>query len=175
MSQADDAVVVREFIQRELETINAYHAMILRASDVAVRRMLAHAMDEEKEHVAEGLALLGRLDAQQAAVLATDHTPHFADGGKGDLSLRGFEAARGESTTTSRLPEATQLPGPPPPADTLPPAETPPAAMPALGAGVSAELGDAARVVHPVTARGFDESSLTVGSLRGARLTNDEA
>lgn len=161
MSQADDAVVVREFIQRELETINAYHAMILRASDVAVRRMLAHAMDEEKEHVAEGLALLGRLDAQQAAVLAIDHTPHFADGGKGDLSLRGFEAARGETASAPPSPEAAS------------PAETPLRAD-LLPAPEVAVVGDVPRATRPVTARGFDETTLTVGSLRGSRMTNDE-
>lgn len=92
MTSGSDTIVVREFIQRELETINAYQAMLARTETPEVRRMLAHAMEEEKEHVAEGMALLARLDAVQAAALTIDHSPHFAEGGKGDLALRAFES-----------------------------------------------------------------------------------
>jgi hypothetical protein len=93
MTTHDDQTIVREFIQRELETISTYQKMILAATDPEVRRMLAHAMSEEKEHVAEGMQLLARLDAPQAVALREDHSPHFAVGGKGDVALIEFLGA----------------------------------------------------------------------------------
>lgn len=145
MTSGSDTIVVREFIQRELETINAYQSMLARTENPEVRRMLAHAMEEEKEHVAEGLALLARLDAVQAAALATDHSAHFAPGGKGDLALLAFE--RGAAAA---------------------PREEPPrGGESAVDGGTAARGESTAHGDAPSRPSGFDAAGLTVGSLRG--------
>lgn len=90
-----DQFILREFIQREIETINAYVLMLDKASEESLKRLIAHAILEEKEHVAEGMQLLGRIDAMQGRALAEDHLPHLADDGPGARALAEIEAEGG--------------------------------------------------------------------------------
>lgn len=96
-----DQFVLREFIQREIETINAYMVMLDKVESEPLKRLLAHAILEEKEHVAEGMQLLGRLDAMQGRALAEDHTPHLADDGPGARALADLVPYRAEEAGDS--------------------------------------------------------------------------
>ena len=64
---AEDLVVLREILQRELETINAYEKMIDRVSDPALKQIIEHVTDEEREHVAEMYQLIMARDERQQA------------------------------------------------------------------------------------------------------------
>lgn len=64
---AEDLVVLREILQRELETINAYEKMIDRVSDPALKQIIEHVTDEEREHVAEMYQLIMERDERQQA------------------------------------------------------------------------------------------------------------
>ena len=55
---SEDLVVLREILQRELETINAYEKMLERVSDPALREIIDHVTDEEREHVSEMYQLI---------------------------------------------------------------------------------------------------------------------
>lgn len=63
-----DAMVMRRVLQRELETINAYEDLLDQLSSPELKQALAHIRDEEKEHVAETLHFVRRLDPAQEAV-----------------------------------------------------------------------------------------------------------
>ncbi len=65
---AEDVTVLREILQRELETINAYEAMLLRISDPKLRQIVEHITDEEREHVAEMYELITEYDPRQRAL-----------------------------------------------------------------------------------------------------------
>jgi ferredoxin len=71
---ADDSTtsqdLVRELLVRELETVNAYVAMVERARTPGVRALIAEIAAQEKHHIAEAMDLLARYDAGQAAALA---------------------------------------------------------------------------------------------------------
>jgi hypothetical protein len=58
---------------RELETINHYQELHDQASDPAVKTLMLHLMEEEKEHVAELTALLRALDAAQDRYFREGH------------------------------------------------------------------------------------------------------
>ncbi len=78
MADSEDAARVRAVLSRELETISHYETMARAAAAPEVRDFLLHLAAEEKEHVAEAVAVLGRLDAVQAGHLARPPTPeHF--------------------------------------------------------------------------------------------------
>ena len=62
---SEDLVVLREILQRELETINAYEKMLERVSDPALREIIDHVTDEEREHVAEMYHLIMDRDPKQ--------------------------------------------------------------------------------------------------------------
>jgi hypothetical protein len=64
---SEDLRVLREILQRELETINAYERMLERVSDPALRQIIEHVTDEEREHVSEMYDLIVERDAAQAA------------------------------------------------------------------------------------------------------------
>lgn len=64
---SEDLVVLREILQRELETINAYEKMLDRLSDPALRTIIEHITDEEREHVAEMFHLIMDRDPKQRA------------------------------------------------------------------------------------------------------------
>lgn len=62
---SEDLVVLREILQRELETINAYEKMLERVSDPVLREIIDHVTDEEREHVAEMYHLIMDRDPKQ--------------------------------------------------------------------------------------------------------------
>lgn len=64
---SEDLLVLREILQRELETINAYERMLERIGDPALRQIIEHVTDEEREHVSEMYQLIMERDSQQAA------------------------------------------------------------------------------------------------------------
>lgn len=75
----DDLARLRLVLARELETINEYEAHAREASTEKLRAFFKHLADEEKEHVAEAMALIHELDpvqAQEADEVKTDHA-HF--------------------------------------------------------------------------------------------------
>ena len=70
---SEDLVVLREILQRELETINAYEKMLARISDPALREIIDHVTDEEREHVAEMYHLIMDRDPKQRERSAQSH------------------------------------------------------------------------------------------------------
>jgi hypothetical protein len=74
-TSGDDLIIVREVLAREIETINFYQTLGARANSDEVRDSLSHITDEEKEHVAEALALIKVMDPVQARFLETGHLP----------------------------------------------------------------------------------------------------
>lgn len=70
---SEDLRVLREILQRELETINAYERMLERVSDPALRKIIEHVTDEEREHVSEMYELIVERDAAQAARAQKSH------------------------------------------------------------------------------------------------------
>lgn len=71
-----DLLVLRSTLARELDTINEYERMIHQAGSVEVKRLLAHLRDEEKEHVAECMEYIRRLDAVQDGLFSVDIEAH---------------------------------------------------------------------------------------------------
>lgn len=63
---SEDLIVLREILQRELETINAYEKMLDRVSDPILREIIDHVTDEEREHVTEMYELILKRDPKQA-------------------------------------------------------------------------------------------------------------
>jgi hypothetical protein len=63
---SEDLRVLREILQRELETINAYERMLERVSEPALRKIIEHVTDEEREHVSEMYELIVERDVEQA-------------------------------------------------------------------------------------------------------------
>lgn len=63
---SEDLLVLREILQRELETINAYERMLSRIGDPALRKIIEHVTDEEREHVSEMYQLIMERDTVQA-------------------------------------------------------------------------------------------------------------
>ena len=82
---APDTALVRRVLARELDTINEYEAMAESAQDPTIRAFLLHLAQEEKEHVAEAMALIRARDVdQEAKSAAVDVRPdHFATGQTG--------------------------------------------------------------------------------------------
>ncbi len=77
-----DTALVRRVLARELDTINEYEAMAQSAEDPTVRAFLLHLAQEEKEHVAEAMALIRARDVdQETKSAAVDVRPdHFSTG-----------------------------------------------------------------------------------------------
>ena len=65
----DDLEMLREDLIGELQAINQYQQHILSLENEEAVTMLEHIVDEEKEHVAELLALIQELDPAQAEKL----------------------------------------------------------------------------------------------------------
>ena len=63
----DDVAILRQILQRELETINAYEEMLEQIKDPALRLIIEHVTDEEREHVSEMYQLIMERDSAQAA------------------------------------------------------------------------------------------------------------
>ncbi len=69
----NDLAIVRQTLVRELLTLNQYEESLDAASAPAVKALLAHLLFEEKEHVAELVELLKKLDPDQLHHLETGH------------------------------------------------------------------------------------------------------
>ena len=66
MNAAELARAIMQDIAAELDAVAVYQAHIDATDDERAKKVLAHARDDEKEHVGEFLALLGILDPKQA-------------------------------------------------------------------------------------------------------------
>lgn len=69
MSDAELARAIRLNIAAEIDAINLYAAHMEATENQQARTILAHIIDEEKEHLAEFLELLKVLDPKQAEEL----------------------------------------------------------------------------------------------------------
>lgn len=69
MTDEELARAIRLNIAAEIDAINLYAAHMDATDNQAARRLLAHIIDEEKEHLAEFLELLKILDPKQALEL----------------------------------------------------------------------------------------------------------
>jgi len=66
MNAAELARAIMQDIAAELDAVAVYQAHIDATDDERAKKVLAHARDDEKEHVGEFLALLEILDSKQA-------------------------------------------------------------------------------------------------------------
>ena len=66
MTAAELARAIMQDIAAELDAVAVYQAHIDATDDERAKKVLAHARDDEKEHVGEFLALLEILDRRQA-------------------------------------------------------------------------------------------------------------
>ena len=69
MTAEELARAIRQNIAAELDAVALYQAHIDATDDERAKKVLAHARDDEKEHVGEFLALLEILDPKQAEYL----------------------------------------------------------------------------------------------------------
>lgn len=77
-----DIARVRLVLMRELETISVYEALARDAQGAEAKAFFEHLALEEKEHVAEAMYLLRKLDADQATKFqATYDEAHFQRAG----------------------------------------------------------------------------------------------
>lgn len=104
-AMAEDLVVLREILQRELETINAYEKMIERVADPQLRQIIEHVTDEEREHVSEMYQLIMERDERQRerARLSEEqlHAMH--------LTTAAAPAAASSATATAATPEMREV------------------------------------------------------------------
>src|SRR5688500_11163228 len=70
MTDTELARAIRVNIAAEIDAINLYAAHMDATDNEAAKKMLAHIIEEEKEHLAEFLELLKILDPFQARELA---------------------------------------------------------------------------------------------------------
>lgn len=66
MNAAELARAIMQDIAAELDAVALYQAHIDATDDERAKKVLAHARDDEKEHVGEFMALLEILDPKQA-------------------------------------------------------------------------------------------------------------
>jgi rubrerythrin len=69
MNAAELARAIMQDIAAELDAVSLYQAHIDATDDERAKKVLAHARDDEKEHVGEFMALLEILDPRQADYL----------------------------------------------------------------------------------------------------------
>ncbi|HNN96388.1 MAG TPA: ferritin-like domain-containing protein [Pseudomonadota bacterium] len=128
---SEDLVVLREILQRELETINAYERMLSRIADPNLRQIIEHVTDEEREHVAEMYELIMERDERQrlraadgraqlaGMSLVSAHPSHPSQetaasvAGLGDKALISGEHP-GQATPTPEILRSDPRPPPPP-------------------------------------------------------------
>lgn len=65
---------LRQDLIGEFDAINQYQAHIDNIEDPEIQELLAHIRDDEKEHVAELMHLINRIDAKQRMKFEEDHT-----------------------------------------------------------------------------------------------------
>lgn len=92
MAEARDLAVIRLALVRELETINHYQDLHDQATDPAVKTLMIHLMEEEKEHVAELTAMLRHFDAVQDQYFREGHGAALGTGDVGALAYKTAEA-----------------------------------------------------------------------------------
>jgi hypothetical protein len=84
---AEEIMVIRDILIREIETINVYQRMAANTKSPDVAGFLNHIIEEEKEHVAEALELIKRYDLSQADLLASERDwRHTSESKQGSLS-----------------------------------------------------------------------------------------
>ena len=71
---SEDLHVLREILAHELETINAYERMLARITEPALRQIIEHVTDEEREHVSEMYDLIMERDPKQRERAAESRT-----------------------------------------------------------------------------------------------------
>lgn len=127
---AEDIVVLREILQRELETINVYEKMLERVSDPSLKQIIEHVTDEEREHVAEMYQLIMERDPkqlersqrgeQQLRTMKLAHAPQPASTAGADAATAtpagptALTAAAAAGLTAPLLVPVTDDPYPPP-------------------------------------------------------------
>lgn len=74
-------------VAAELDAINLYQAHIDAIDDERVKAVIAHIRDEEKEHVAEFMAMINELDQVQAQQFASEHAEAIGGGKEGALPV----------------------------------------------------------------------------------------
>lgn len=91
-----DVRLLRAALARELDTINEYEEMAEQAEDPLIRDFFYHLAVEEKEHVAEAMALIERRDPDQARESreADTRPEHFR--GEAPRAASEEDATRGE-------------------------------------------------------------------------------
>lgn len=98
----DDAARVRSVLSRELETISHYEAMATRATLPGVRDFFLHLASEEKEHVAEAVAVLRSLDLAQNAHFERDLSEHLGVAAPAKATVSAPAHAPGHPPTVGR-------------------------------------------------------------------------
>ena len=91
----DDVAILRQILQRELETINAYEEMLDRIQDPSLRQIIEHITDEEREHVSEMYELIMERDARQKT--SAQNSRRHVDQALGLVSPPAEEAPRPSS------------------------------------------------------------------------------
>jgi rubrerythrin len=66
LNRLDDLEMLREDLVSELQVINQYHGHVLVLDNEEAVTTLEHIIDEEKEHVAELVRLIQKLDPVQS-------------------------------------------------------------------------------------------------------------
>jgi rubrerythrin len=115
-----DQQILREILLREIETIHRYQDMLERAGTGDLQRFLAHAILEEKEHVAEALQILRQVDPMQRKALDEDHSEHFRADGSGARALAILRGQAPVDDAAAPLPAASDGPASPAAASTDP-------------------------------------------------------
>ncbi|MFL5319035.1 MAG: ferritin [Myxococcaceae bacterium] len=111
-----DLARIRQVLARELETINEYEQLARDAESDDIRAFFLHLAEEEKEHVAEAIFLIGNLDSGQRGQFEKDFpAAHF--GGAEKQTAREPTPSTAPSSTAGQprtyLPETHKLPGDP--------------------------------------------------------------
>lgn len=148
LPMSEDLVVLREILQRELETINAYERMLGRVAEPALRTIIDHITDEEREHVAEVYHLIMARDAKQRARDA-----------EGVRQLEAMAIPTGDVPVTGERQTAAAAAGLT--VDLLSPRMSPQASSP-VSPHVSASAVDPTPPPAPI----FPDGALSVGSLK---------
>ena len=109
MTDTELARAIRINIAAEIDAINLYAAHMDATDNEAAKKMLAHIIEEEKEHLAEFLELLKILDPFQARELAE------AQSKVGEIlaGTHPAQAAGGEGRMESTTPSASPVTGTP--------------------------------------------------------------
>lgn len=165
MPRTQDLAVLREILQRELETINAYESMLDRIEDPALRQIIEHVTDEEREHVAEMYQLIMERDPRQQE-RARRSEEQLGSMGLGRAPAASGSAAAAASVATS---VATSVAAPVPASSAAPVSSEPTAAA---AAGLSEPLllppgADPTPPPPPI----FPDGSWSVGTLRRSRAS----